>query len=210
MTLPETLLTPEPGQHIRLAVQKEVVFKAYYPERLEKAREKFDREVEAFHFFTLRQVPFVPEFLKSAIDGNICWLAMRNGGTTLADWFEKTPVSAWDPAFDQLLRIDTWLYRNRVNYLQSSPKDMLIDDAGTVRIIDFEYTFLGEPFEQFLIERLDHDRLRALAPDRANAIREQAHARKKESHRFFYRTLRNGVLRRLGKSRVQKSVQRAP
>ncbi|MCE2510424.1 MAG: hypothetical protein J4G10_05540 [Alphaproteobacteria bacterium] len=208
IALPEALFEPEAGLHIRLEMRDRIVFKAYYPRYAAKAREKFEREIEAFRFFTARRAPFVPELLESGITNEICGLALRNGGVTLANWLEKAPHSAFDGILDQLLRIDAWLYRHRVNYLQASPKDVLVDDAGTARIIDFEYTFLNEPFEQILVERMDHDRLESLPPDLAETVRARVHARKTESRHFFYRVLRNGVMRRLGQSRVQKNVQR--
>lgn len=207
LDIPHALLDPPANDHIQVAVQDSVVFKAYYPIASHKAQDKFDRELSAFEFFTQNNAFFVPQLFESGRMPNVCWLAMSHAGITLSKWLETAPTTALEPIFDQLLQIDAWLYQNNVNYLEGSPKDMLVDKDGKVRLIDFEYTFLDEPFEQILLERVNHDRLSAVPAERASLVRNIVRARKHQSRAFLRRKIRSAILRRCGLNRVQKSIR---
>jgi hypothetical protein len=207
LELPATLFDAPESDYIKISVQPLVVFKAYYPSVSVQATFKFNREIEAFGFFARMNADFIPSLIDSGETNSVCWIAMPHAGVTLASWLESATETTLAPVIDQLLQIDAWLYKNDVNFLEASPKDILIDDHGKVRIIDFEYTFLNEPFEQILLERIDHDRLVDLPLKSADMARDVVQARKNQSVAYYRRKIRSAILLRCGRSRVQKSIR---
>jgi len=207
LSLPSSLRASTKGQPIRVEMRDKVVFKAYYCELSKQAYDKYKREIDAFNFFDAQNASFVPRLLANGVQNDVCWLATSFSGQTLVEWCSDASTAAMREMADQLIEIDAWLFKHRVNYLEASPKDILVDDNGRAFIIDFEYTFLGERFEQLLIERIDHDRLKLLGTDCLDTVRKEIVARKIRSFKFLKRKVVNAVLLRLGYTRVQRTIR---
>lgn len=208
IVLPEKLLYPAEKSEIALEFVGDVVYKVYYLDDYKNAAEKFGRELKAFEFFDKSNVAFVPTLLGHGSEEGMFWLATKNAGKTLTEFLaDQVSNSDLEKIFSQINEIDKWLYLNRVNYLESSPNDILVDETGNIRIIDFEYTFLHERFEQLLIERLKHDRIRKLSQEKQEKVIRFSKKFKKDSYHFLLRKCINSLVLRIGSSRVQKSIR---
>ncbi|MBI08033.1 MAG: hypothetical protein CMM55_00800 [Rhodospirillaceae bacterium] len=197
------------NDHINILVSGRTVYKAYQLNTNKVGRDKFNREVQAYSFFKQTNATFVPTLLGSGQYNDHGWLAIKHGGQTLVDWLKQENLKTFSSILHQLIHIDEWLYRHKVNYLESSPKDLLIDKNGKVRLIDFEYTFLQENFEQILLERVVHERLSSLPDKTIEIIQHTISREKKKCHLFVWRKIRNATLLRCNRSRVQKSIRPA-
>ena len=100
----------------------------------------------------------------------------------------------------QLVEIDRYLYDHKINYMNSSPKDVIYDiDQNKVYIIDFEYTFLNEYFQQILFEQMLHTRMMKVTNVHARDLFLAAlSSRKSDFRRYYYRKIKNSALSAIG------------
>ena len=184
---------------IEIEFRKDRVRKIYHKvgARPEIQKEKFLREVKAYQLFSTLQVQFVPRLLD--FHDEELWIETSWAGRTLVDWLEHSPSNKLDQVISQLIDIDAFLSLKRINYLESSPRDVLVNEKGHVSIIDFEYTFLNERFQQVLLEKMFHERMHLVE----NVVQREAflamiRMRLKECHCYLSRKIMNSILGRLG------------
>ena len=189
------------GDHVRKSFSRDLL-------TAHRAEAKFARECAAYRRFNARGTAFVPQLRDH--DAQALWLDIEfvAGGRTLIDWLEDAPHNSFEPVITQLLYIDRYLYRNRINYLGGSPKDVLVAEDYSLHLIDFEYTWLDERFEDIICESMVHTRLARVSNVRnrdlfvatlASRQREtQSFARRKWTYAIAHR-LRLGRRRRLVK-----------
>lgn len=173
------------------------------------AEAKFRRECATYERFARLGADFVPRLL--ARDEAALWLETEHvaGGRTLIDWLEVVPHNSLDPVITQLIRIDKFLYVNRIDYLGCSPKDVLVDDDYRVFIVDFEDTYLDERFEDSLYERMFHPRLRLVADERNRELfLAMLAGRRNEFHRLTRRKIASGLVGRLRLDRRSRLKRR--
>lgn len=163
------------------------------------AKAKFARELAAYRRLGALGADFVPGLLDWDEEG--LWLEtdLVAGGRTMLDWLEAAPSNSFEPVVAQLIMIDRFFYENRINYMDTSPKDILVADDFRLYVVDFESTFLDEDFQQVLYDRIFHPRLIYVRDDRTrDAFLAFLANRRDDFHRFLPRKIRNGVLARLG------------
>ena len=87
------------------------------PARDWPAKEKFSREWAAYKRLNGLGTDFVPRLLDA--NPKELWLEIERvaSGRTLIDWLNEAPHNSFEPVVTQLLRIDSYLYKNRINYL---------------------------------------------------------------------------------------------
>lgn len=200
-----------PALPIVVEVRGARVRKTYRADLMGRARAeaKFRRECAAYRRFAELGADFVPPLL--AWDEAGLWLETGRvaGGRTLIDWLEAPPHNGLDPVITQLVRIDKFLYVNRIDYLGGSPKDVLVDEDYRVFIVDFEDTFLDERFEDSLYDRMFHARMRRVADARNRELfLVMLAGRRKDFHRLTRRKLASGLRGRLRLDRRSRLERR--
>ena len=188
------------NEHITVEFLPDRVRKTYREGVLKPglATAKFHREVAAFQRFDALDVEFVPKLLdvdRAGLSLETDWVA---AGRTLIDWLESAPSNSLDPVISQLIRVDRFLYENRINYLESSPENVLVSDDYHVYLVDFEYTFLDERFQQILYDQMFHARLTKVKNSQTRDVfLASLTARRNDFHAFLDRKIINGVLARV-------------
>lgn len=158
----------------------------------------FSRELAAYRCFNELEVSFVPRLLEW--NGDELWLETERivGATTFGDWMSCAPSNSFEPVIAQLIVIDKFLYEHRVNYLNSSPAILLVDEQFRLYITDFTQTFLDQRFQDILCERMIDSLSEQLPAARVdNVVRAMLVVRSSEFHRFRFRKVQNGILRSL-------------
>lgn len=197
---PEHILVESLGDRVRKTYREGIV-------RPGVAAEKFLRELAAYRRFAELGATFVPALL--ACDEDALWLEIERvaDGRTLADWVETAASNSLEPVIIQLITIDKFLCESRINYLQATPKDIMVGERYKLYLIDFEYTYLDERFQQILYERMFDARMMNVKNTRSRDIFLAAlAARRMEFYRFLPRKVHNGVLGRLGVLRANRLV----
>ena len=122
---------------ITIEVRGDRIRKTYCEEfaRRGVARAKFRREIAAYRRLAELGASFVPDLLDC--DEASLWLDIERvaDSRTLADWLETAPSNSFEPVIIQLLTIDKYLYENKINYLQTSAKDIMVGDNYKLYII---------------------------------------------------------------------------
>ena len=175
--------------------------KTYCKSRLpdELATENFRRELAAYQWFTEQNACFVPRLLE--YNDIELWFETEPiaNAVTFLDWLKSAPSNSFDPVISQLIAIDKYLYEHRINYLQSSPADVLIDRDFHVYIVDFKYTFLNQGFKDILFERMFHSSsIQASIDGTSSVVLATLATRRNEFHRFLLRKTQNHILRYFG------------
>lgn len=188
--------------HIKIEYVKDRVIKRYIPIKTAPglAEEKYFRELAAYEGFARLDTDYVPRLL-AHVDERFS-LEIELAGTALNTWIAEVPESDWEPVIRQLLEIDRDLYQKRINYLYSSPADVLVDGDGRVRIVDFEYTEFGRRYEHLLLAAMSHDHLRH-AGEAGKRFDKIISNRLPHSYRYIWRRLCYSLFGRLGLLREQ-------
>ena len=179
---------------IQVDFLEDVVIKTYLPSAILPAinREKFQREIIAYKSLKLLNAEFVPDLL--SYDKTKYSLTIeRIMGGDLCNILEKDENIDFDSIISQLVKLDDFLFKNKINYLNSSPKDVVYDnEENKIYILDFEYTFVNEPFQQILFDCMFHARMMRVT----NTVRRDhflylLKKRKGDFTRYYYRKLKN-------------------
>lgn len=163
------------------------------------ATEYFQRELAAYQWFAVENVGFVPRLLE--YNENELWFETETiaEAITFLDWLKSAPSNSLEPVISQLIAIDKYLYEHHINYLQSSPADVLIDRDFHVYLIDFKHTFLNQRFEDILFERMFHfESAQARTDATARVVLATLATRRNEFHRFLFRKTQNHTFRYFG------------
>jgi len=179
------------------------VVKRFLPGNAPKglAEEKYFREVAAYQEFEHLGVGFVPQLMGH--DDASFTLEIEYGGVPLNQWICAENEGQWLSVLYQLTAIDKILYQLRVNYLFSSPADVVLDEKGKVRIIDFEYTEFGKRYEHLLLAAMDHERLFEFEPRLAEKFVQRVREYIPLSHKYIWRRINYSIRGRLGLLREQ-------
>jgi len=179
---------------IQVDFLEDVVVKTYLPDALLPAinRDKFQREINAYKSLKLLNAEFVPDLL--SYDKTKYSLTIeRIMGGDLCSILEKDENIDFEAIISQLVKIDDFLFKNQINYLNSSPKDVVYDnEENKIYIIDFEYTFVNEPFQQILFDCMFHARMMRVT----NTVRRDhflylLKKRRSDFTRYYYRKIKN-------------------
>ena len=121
--------------------------------------EKFQRELSAYKKFSELKVDFVPELV--SFDEKLLSLTIeRIGGPTLCELLESCSEYDLDSIIEQIIDIDSFLSKNRINCLYISPADFIYQKVKKrLYIIDFEYTYVNRYFQQILLDQMFHPRI---------------------------------------------------
>ena len=179
---------------IQVDFLEDVVVKTYLSNPLLPAinREKFQREIIAYKRLKLLNAEFVPDLL-SYDKAKYSLTIERIMGGDLCNILEKDENIDFDSIISQLIKIDDFLFKNQINYLNSSPKDVVYDsEDNKIYIIDFEYTFVNEPFQQILFDRMFHARMmRVINTVRRDRFLYLLKKRRSDFTRYYYRKIKN-------------------
>ena len=128
-------------------------------------------------------------------------------GKDLCAILEDGGSAAIEEIISQLVKIDRYLYDNRINYMNSSPKDVIYSDSeNKVYIIDFEYTFLNEYFQQILFDQMFHTRMMKVQNiDVRDRFLKALKSRKGEFRSYYYRKAKNFALSAIGLRRSKNA-----
>jgi len=182
------------GSFVTIQSLKDTVIKTYlttclYPE---VQKDKFWREVNAYNRLEDLDADFIPRLL--SYDKTKYSLTIeRIMGGDLCNILEKNENIDFDSIISQLVKIDDFLFKNKINYLNSSPKDVLYDnEENKIYIIDFEYTFVNEPFQQILFDCMFHARMMRVT----NTVQRDhflylLQKRRSDFTRYYYRKIKN-------------------
>jgi len=181
----------------------EGVLKRYHADLAPKglAEEKFRREVAAYSWFAENDIAYVPKLISHDVEQLL--MLVEHAGVPLNHWIADGNQHLWPDVIRQLSSIDQDLYRRRVNYLFSSPADVLVDEDGRVRIIDFEYTEAGCGYEHLLMTAMDNQRLFECDEVAAESFLILVRKAIPTSYRYWWRRLRYSVYGRMGLLREQ-------
>lgn len=167
---------------------------------------KFWREVNAYQHFDRYSVGFAPRLL--SYDDAACSLEIEKiEGRDLCAILEDGGDIATEEIIRQLVEIDRYLYNNRINYMNSSPKDVIYNNSeNKVYIIDFEYTFLNEYFQQILFDQMFHTRMMKIKNvDSRDRFIAALMRRKGEFKLYYYRKVKNSALSAIGLQRSKNT-----
>jgi hypothetical protein len=161
--------------------------------------EKFWREVNAYQAFADLAVDFVPRLL-TYDDSEYSLTIEKIDGGDLCVMLERGNDFDIEETITQLITIDTFLYDKRINYLHSSPKDIIYEkNKNRLYIVDFEYTVFNSYFSQILFDRMFHNRMmRVENMESRDRFLSALQRRKKDFKLYHYRKLKNALLTRLG------------
>lgn len=99
-----------------------------------------------------------------------------------------------------MIKIDSFLFKNTINYLHSSTANMLFDEKmNKLYLIDFEHTYLNEYFQQILYDYMFG--ARAMRTDKVSArdcFLEMLFERLLEFENFYRRKVTAFCLARIG------------
>ena len=106
---------------------------------------------------------FIPKLLKYDIDSLTLYIQRINGMSLfeILQQNKKDEITKYfKTIIDQLIIIDAFLYDNRINVLQISPKDLIFDfNVKKLYLVDLEYTVIKSSYKQVLYDRLFHTKL---------------------------------------------------
>ena len=200
-------ITSPPGA-IQVDISDDKVRKTYIIDSTKPGfqEEKFRREVTVYQYFKRCAIGFAPRLL--TYDDASCSLEIEKiKGRDLCSILEDGGHIAIDEIIGQLVEIDRYLYDHRINYMNSSPKDVIYDiNQNKVYIIDFEYTFLNEYFQQILFDQMFHTRMMKVKNAKSrNEFLAALRSRKGDFRRYYYRKIRNSTLSAIGLRRSKKA-----
>ncbi|NKB49969.1 MAG: hypothetical protein GKS02_11495 [Alphaproteobacteria bacterium] len=173
------------------------------------ADEKFEREYAAYCRFSELGTDFVPRLIECNRAG--LWLDLERiaNGRTLVDWLNDAAHNSFDPVITQLIHIDHYLHKHRINYLAGSPLDVLVAHDYRVYLIDFEYTWLDERFEDIFCESMNHTRLeRVTNTSNRDLFIAMLASRRADIRHYSRRKITNAAVHRLRIGRRRKLVRR--
>lgn len=159
--------------------------------------DNFNRELTAYKKFAQLNVDFVPKLLQ--YDSELLILEIEKvNGLDLVDLFKQNEKEVCaninnDMIIDQLISIDAFLYNNKINVLQLSPKDIILDyKQNKIFLIDFEYTIINSSYKQVLCDRMFHDRLLNLdGNELKDLFCESLKKRRTDFTLYHYRKMKN-------------------
>jgi hypothetical protein len=157
---------------------------------------KYLREKEAYNYFNSKQVRFVPKLIKSSKGVlNIEFI----DGQTLFDHLSMNLDADWGVIIDQIIEIDKFLYKNKINALGLHLKDFMIKKSGEVFLYDFEYTILNSEYKNLIYDQLIiYSTLKGLADidDKLNLsiFLDLIKKRKNDFYRLTYRRIKNKLI----------------
>jgi len=187
--------------YIQIEIYEERVKKKYLPDpsRPGLQEEKFYREINAYKFFNNRNIKFVPKLLSYDESFHILNI-QKVDGNDICSTLDDCTNDDMQNIISQLTLIDTFLFKNKINYMYSSPADIIYDKVrNKLFIIDFEYTFLNEYFQQILYKNMFHSRMNRVK----NTVSRDLFLKKIRTQRkkfiyYNYRRVKNFLLNRLG------------
>ena len=169
-------------------------------EEKEQIKSNFTRELNAYKKFAELNVNFVPKLLEYDYESLTLTIEKVNG-LDLVDLLsqneKEVSISNIKSIIDQIIRIDRFLYNNKLNVLQISPKDLIYDfEQDKIFLIDLEYTISNSNYKQILYDRMFHNRLLEIKNiEQSRLFLEALQIRKKEFKRYNYRKLKNLIVR---------------
>jgi tRNA A-37 threonylcarbamoyl transferase component Bud32 len=185
---------------IKIVLRDNEVIKRYIlkDSNHDNVKRRFRRELKAYSYFNSINIDFVPHLI-SYDESSFTLILEKVKGDTLLDMIEKGDISE-HVIISGLVKIDRYLYRNRINYLHSSIKDIFYDrKKKSVCIIDFEYTYLNEYFQQILYDCMFGSRMMRI---KNHAGRDKflgiLRERKNEFQSYYYRKAKNILLSKVG------------
>jgi tRNA A-37 threonylcarbamoyl transferase component Bud32 len=188
------------NREIQVIINDKEIFKKYNCEEFsfKYNRTKFFRELRAYKYFNNLEVDFVPRLI--GYNQSLCSLTIENvGGNTLRNIIEEGVPNSQE-IVSNIIKVDRFLYSRKINYMHSSIDDILVhNDGKKIYIIDFEYTYLNEYFQQILYDCMFGSRMmrvkNRLSRDKFINI---LHERKNEFQSYYYRKGKNIMLSKLG------------
>ena len=163
-------------------------------------KDNFFRELAAYKKLAALNVDFTPRLLK--YDRELLTLVIQKvEGFDLVELFnqnERTINSATiNTIIDHLILIDAFLYNNKLNVLQISPKDLIYDpNQNKIFLIDLEYTILNSSYKQILCDRMFHSRMLEIENVKIrNLFLDTLQRRKNEFKLYYFRKIRNMVIK---------------
>lgn len=159
-------MTDQPSQGYSPLVEfhADKIVKKYVPDRRQPGfqERKFWREARAYMRFEQLGSDFVPKLFELKPE-EFLLIIERIQGPNLCELVKETSEIHWQTIINRLIEIDDFLFRNRINYLFGSPADVLVSRiTGEVYLIDFEYTFLDETFNNNLLGYMRHPRIKRI------------------------------------------------
>ena len=197
------------NREIQISICNKEVMKRYNCENsfYKYSKIKFLRELRAYKFFNSLKVDFVPKLI--GYDTSLCYLIIENiRGNTLRDVIEEGDFNAYE-IISNIIGVDRSLYRKKINYMHSSADDILVTkDRKRIYIIDFEYTFINEYFQQILYDCLFGSRMMRIKNQIGrDKFIEILKKRKHEFESYYFRKAKNILISSLGVMRRKERVE---
>jgi hypothetical protein len=202
------LETPSPACSIQVDMLDDKVKKTYFPDLGHPGfqERKFRREINAYQHFEHSSMDFTPRLL--SYDDAACSLEIEKiKGRDLCELLEDGGDIATDDIIGQIVEIDKYLYDHQINYMNSSPKDVIYNESvNKVYIIDFEHTFLNEYFQQILYDQMFHTRMMKVKNvDSRDRFLGALRRRRGEFKMYYYRKVKNIALSASGLRRSKNT-----
>lgn len=169
---------------------------------MKQTKDSFNRELLAYKKFAEHRVDFIPELLEYD-DKDLVLVIQKVSGINLVELLNQNDKDLSSNfninlIIDKIIAIDTFLYNNKINALQISPKDLIYDfQQNKMFLIDFEFTIVNSSYKQILYDRLfQNDKLLETTNNNLrNLFFDSLRIRKKEFKLFYYRKLKNSVIK---------------
>jgi hypothetical protein len=191
---------------IEIVSNGEKVIKKYKPDNFsgEYFRKKYFRELYAYEYFNSKKVDFVPHLLSyNKLEYS---LTIENiQGNTLQELIDGGNFNEQE-IIDGLIVVDKYLYLNKINYMNSSVTDILVSsNENRIYIVDFEYTYLNEYYQQILYDCLFGSRMMRIK-NKINRDRflKTLRENKNKFESYYYRKSKNIMLSALGIKRKKE------
>ncbi|MEW5785467.1 MAG: hypothetical protein AB1767_10410 [Bacillota bacterium] len=163
----------------------------------------FTRELSAYKKFAELNADFVPKLLQYDYK-KLTLILQKISGLDLISLFNQNENELVndlniDKMIDQLISIDAFLYNNKINVLQTSPRDLIYDiDQRKIFLTDFEFTIVGSSYRQILYDRMFKNHIyNTTNVNLRNLFLYSLKKRKKEFKLYCYRKLKNYIIKRI-------------
>ncbi|MBN1574472.1 MAG: hypothetical protein JW984_14845 [Deltaproteobacteria bacterium] len=163
-------------------------------------RVKFLRELEAYERFKKIGAEFVPNLIAYDIDLQSITLE-RIEGIDICEILENCSEYDLNRIIDHIIHIDSFLYKNNINCLYTSPKELIYQvEMDKLFLLDFEYTFVNEYFHQILLENIyQNPKMKRINNVRClDEFVELSKRRLIDVEKYHYRKVKTYLLSKLG------------
>ena len=169
-------------------------------------RLKFLRELEAYKRFKKNGVDFVPNLIN--YDTDLQWIRLeRIEGVDICEILENCSEYDLNRIIDHIIHIDSFLYKNKINCLYTSPKELIYQiETDKLFLLDFEYTFFDEYFHQILLENIyQNPKMKRINNVRClDEFVELSKRRLVDVEKYHYRKIKTYVLSKIGMIRKKE------